>query len=304
MVRSQPIIRILPPRIFAAFRRRPAQQPRITASRLAHGTYVAGILAARRGSGAPAICPGCTLLVRPIFLETASDNAEMPSATPGRGRRRGRRVRRCGRAGRQPERRRRIAVAQQREKAGRSAELRGPPRRDRRRGGGQPGHHRQLGHHPPCVGYPRRGVRPSRTTDRPLEPGRLDRPARTARAGRSRHQPRDARRTGHVRRNERCGSVRHGNRRAVVVGVSDRNSNRDQARHHPSRPSGTQDDRAAFAQRVGGVPGDGVQSFQEDDSMTEKTSAETNRPASTRAILTGFISRGSSATRTSAWVTS
>ena len=49
---------------------------------LAHGTYVAGILAARRSSGAPAICPGCTLLVRPIFLETASDNTEMPSATP------------------------------------------------------------------------------------------------------------------------------------------------------------------------------------------------------------------------------
>jgi subtilisin family serine protease len=48
----------------------------------AHGTYVAGILAARRGSGAPSICPGCTLLVRPIFLQTASDNAEMPSATP------------------------------------------------------------------------------------------------------------------------------------------------------------------------------------------------------------------------------
>lgn len=49
---------------------------------LAHGTYVAGILAARRGSGAPAICPGCTLLVRPIFLEATSDSAEMPSATP------------------------------------------------------------------------------------------------------------------------------------------------------------------------------------------------------------------------------
>lgn len=47
-----------------------------------HGTYVAGILAARRGSNAPAICPGCTLLVRPIFLQTASDSAEMPSATP------------------------------------------------------------------------------------------------------------------------------------------------------------------------------------------------------------------------------
>jgi subtilisin family serine protease len=49
---------------------------------VAHGTYVAGILAARRGSGAPAICPACTLLVRPIFLKTESDNAEMPSATP------------------------------------------------------------------------------------------------------------------------------------------------------------------------------------------------------------------------------
>lgn len=48
----------------------------------AHGTYVAGMLAARRGSRAPAVCPGCTLLVRPIFLQTASDNVEMPSTTP------------------------------------------------------------------------------------------------------------------------------------------------------------------------------------------------------------------------------
>ena len=34
-----------------------------------HGTFVAGILVARRGSAAPAICPGCTLLVRPLFHE-------------------------------------------------------------------------------------------------------------------------------------------------------------------------------------------------------------------------------------------
>jgi subtilisin family serine protease len=47
-----------------------------------HGTFVAGILLARRGSPAPAICPGCTLLVRPIFHEAASENGEMPSATP------------------------------------------------------------------------------------------------------------------------------------------------------------------------------------------------------------------------------
>jgi subtilisin family serine protease len=47
-----------------------------------HGTFVAGILCAERESGAPAICPGCTLLVRPIFSET-SGNGHMPSATPG-----------------------------------------------------------------------------------------------------------------------------------------------------------------------------------------------------------------------------
>jgi subtilisin family serine protease len=47
-----------------------------------HGTFVAGILAARRGSRAPAIAPGCTLLVRPIFTETGPAG-ELPSATPG-----------------------------------------------------------------------------------------------------------------------------------------------------------------------------------------------------------------------------
>ena len=47
-----------------------------------HGTFVAGILLAKRGSAAPAICPDCTLLVRPIFQETISANGQMPSATP------------------------------------------------------------------------------------------------------------------------------------------------------------------------------------------------------------------------------
>ena len=46
-----------------------------------HGTFVAGILSAKRGSPAPAICPGCTLLVRSIFLETTSGNADLPSTT-------------------------------------------------------------------------------------------------------------------------------------------------------------------------------------------------------------------------------
>jgi subtilisin family serine protease len=48
----------------------------------AHGTFVAGILSARRTSEAPAICPNCTLLVRPIFIEKMSENGQMPSANP------------------------------------------------------------------------------------------------------------------------------------------------------------------------------------------------------------------------------
>ena len=47
-----------------------------------HGTFVAGMLFAKRRSLAPAICPECTLLVRPIFAEGASGNGDMPSATP------------------------------------------------------------------------------------------------------------------------------------------------------------------------------------------------------------------------------
>jgi len=37
-----------------------------------HGTLVAGVLFGRRGSGAPSICPECTMLVRPIFSDTAT----------------------------------------------------------------------------------------------------------------------------------------------------------------------------------------------------------------------------------------
>jgi subtilisin family serine protease len=47
-----------------------------------HGTFVAGMLCAKRGSAAPAICPNCTLLVRPIFSEAAATNGDMPSALP------------------------------------------------------------------------------------------------------------------------------------------------------------------------------------------------------------------------------
>jgi hypothetical protein len=47
-----------------------------------HGTFVAGILSARRGSTAPAICPGCSLLIRPIYSEIDPVTGDMPTATP------------------------------------------------------------------------------------------------------------------------------------------------------------------------------------------------------------------------------
>jgi subtilisin family serine protease len=47
-----------------------------------HGTFIAGILCGKRNSIAPAICPNCTLLVRPIFAETILANEQIPSATP------------------------------------------------------------------------------------------------------------------------------------------------------------------------------------------------------------------------------
>jgi subtilisin family serine protease len=46
-----------------------------------HGTFVAGILCANRNSVAPAICPNCTLLIRPIFAESTSGSEQMPSTT-------------------------------------------------------------------------------------------------------------------------------------------------------------------------------------------------------------------------------
>jgi subtilisin family serine protease len=47
-----------------------------------HATFIAGVLCARRSSPAPAICPDCTLLVRPIFIEASSGRTQMPSASP------------------------------------------------------------------------------------------------------------------------------------------------------------------------------------------------------------------------------
>src|SRR5436853_614040 len=55
---------------------------RPTSAACNHGTFVAGILVARRGSVAPGICPGCTLLLRPIFIDPTRGEIQPPSASP------------------------------------------------------------------------------------------------------------------------------------------------------------------------------------------------------------------------------
>ena len=46
-----------------------------------HGTFIAGELAAQRGTSVPAICPDCTLLLRPIFDDGSL--RQTPSASAG-----------------------------------------------------------------------------------------------------------------------------------------------------------------------------------------------------------------------------
>jgi subtilisin family serine protease len=58
----------------------PAACSRADSAACLHGTSVAGVLLTKRGSDVPAICPDCTLLVRPIFAE--ADPTTMPTATP------------------------------------------------------------------------------------------------------------------------------------------------------------------------------------------------------------------------------
>lgn len=48
----------------------------------AHGTFIAGMLGGRRKSALLAICPDCTLVVRPIFLEAVVTHGGSPSASP------------------------------------------------------------------------------------------------------------------------------------------------------------------------------------------------------------------------------
>lgn len=61
---------------------RPAACTDRSSAACGHGTFMAGMLAGKRGSLAPAICPGCTFLSRPIFPEISVRDGRQPSATP------------------------------------------------------------------------------------------------------------------------------------------------------------------------------------------------------------------------------
>ncbi len=51
-----------------------------------HGTFIAGILCSKRGLAAPAICPGCEIILNPIFQHTDDEKTIgggiIPTTTP------------------------------------------------------------------------------------------------------------------------------------------------------------------------------------------------------------------------------
>jgi hypothetical protein len=73
---------------FASAQIRAAQEAQLIACQEAesaackHGTFVTGILCAQRGSAAPALCPDCAIIVRPIFPEAGVTESAIPTCTP------------------------------------------------------------------------------------------------------------------------------------------------------------------------------------------------------------------------------
>jgi len=136
-----------------------------------HGTFVAGILSANRGGPAPAICPGCTLLVRPIFGEVLSGRDQVPSATPQA---LAAAIVECIEAGaRVINLSLGLAQPSGKEEAPLEQAL------DRALRGGY--------NYAPSLGHPGSRLRSERQADARIESGRLDRQAGLGRAGRRRH---------------------------------------------------------------------------------------------------------------------
>ena len=72
---SNALIRVIGPGRSAHYEEKAPSSPACR-----HGTFIAGILSAAHSAETPGICPGCTLLVRPVFRDEP-DGAEPPPAT-------------------------------------------------------------------------------------------------------------------------------------------------------------------------------------------------------------------------------
>ena len=229
-----------------------------------HGTFVAGMLAGRRGSQAPAICPGCTLILRPIFPETTKDNHPMPSASPEElataitdAIEAGAKVINLSAALTNPSSRGRTQT-----RAGPG--LRCSSRRAGGCGGGKPEHSRQLRHHPASLGNSGGGLRSSRQAHSGIESRQLDRPVGTGRAGREHCQPRGRRQAANFLGHQRRSTICHWRHCAVVVGVPEGHRSPNQVSHYASRQAAPHH-RSALAGCLGGVSDDEgklVQSFE------------------------------------------
>jgi subtilisin family serine protease len=126
-----------------------------------HGTFVAGILAEKRNSYAPAVCPDCTLIIRPIFSETTSGLDHMPTATP---RELASAIINCVDAGARAINLS-LALAQPSNRRGAGPESCPQTWGAHRRGGGQSRHARRVRDYAPSMSHPGCGVRPSRSID-------------------------------------------------------------------------------------------------------------------------------------------
>ncbi len=153
-----------------------------------HGTFVAGILIGRKGSDAPAVCPGCSLLVRPIFAESGTTAGQVPSAAPAELAsaildvvRAGARVINLSLALLQSSTRGEWELQQALDLAARKAVISGGRRR-------QPGNRGRNGHHKASVGNSGGCLRFARAADGAVEFGELDWAARRGGPRRESHE--------------------------------------------------------------------------------------------------------------------
>ena len=164
-----------------------------------HGTAVVGVMVAKRGFGTPAICPDCTFLLRPIFVEESDDGDVMPAASSGRprGGNHGLGVGRCERDQFECFSRPTIVSWRSADQIGLGP--RGPARHSRGRRGWKPWDGRLFRNHAAPLGHSRRRLRSLWKADGKFQPRQFDRQARSDRARRRRRDDR-------IRRQARDGS--------------------------------------------------------------------------------------------------